>query len=88
MQRVVLPSIVVRAEAELDELAEGVELLGDELAGADDAEGALAVGGLDAGDAGDEGFERLVPGDGGEGAVLAEQGLGGAARRGEDVVFR
>ena len=39
--------VVASAEAELDEFAEGVELLGEELAGADDAEGFVAVALLD-----------------------------------------
>ena len=39
--------VVAGAEAELDEFAEGVELLGEELTGADDSEGFVAVALLD-----------------------------------------
>lgn len=79
--------VVGGAEAELDELAEGVELLGEELAGADDAEGVGAVLRLDGADAPDHGVDGFLPGDGDKGAVLAEEGCGGTAGGGENVVF-
>ena len=72
--------VVAGAEAELDELAEGVELLGEELAGADDAEGFVAVALLNVAEALDHGVESFVPGDGSENAVLAQERLFRAAR--------
>ena len=80
--------VVAGAEAELDELAEGVELLGDELAGADDAERVVAVSsaGLSR-KRSTMRVEGFVPGDGHELAVLAQERLFGAAGRVEDVVL-
>jgi hypothetical protein len=53
--------VVAAAEAELHQLAERVDLFGDELACADDAERVLAVFLLDGGELFDHDGESLVP---------------------------
>jgi hypothetical protein len=67
--------VVAGAEAKLNEFAEGVALFGEELAGADDAEGLVAVALLNVAEASDHGVESFVPGDGSEDAVLAQEWL-------------
>jgi hypothetical protein len=79
--------VVASAKAELDEFAEGVELLREKLAGADDAEGLVAVALLNVTEAMDHGIEGFVPGDGSEDAIFAKQRLFGAPRCSEDVML-
>ena len=78
---------VASGEAELNQLAEGVELLGEELTGADDSERVFAVALLDGGKVFDEGVESFVPRDRNEVAVLAQERLPGAAGVVEDVML-
>src|ERR1700736_3938612 len=66
--------VIAGAESELNEFTEGVELLGEKLAGADDAEGVTTVVLLDSSEALDHGVEGFVPGYGRELAILAEEG--------------
>ena len=79
--------VIARAQAKLNEFAEGVELLGEKLTGADDAERFVAMALLNIADAFDHSVEGFVPGDGNEHTVLPKQRLFGAARSGEDVVL-
>ena len=79
--------VIASAKAELNEFAEGVELLGKELPGTHNAERFVTVSQLDVAEAFDHGVEGLIPGDWCENAVLAEKGLLGATWCGEDVVL-
>src|ERR1700677_2351953 len=79
--------VVASAQAELDEFAERVELFCEELAGAYNAEGVVAVTLLDVQNAFDHGVEGFVPGDRNEHTVFAKERLSSASGSGEDVVF-
>ena len=80
-------AIVLGAEADLRQLAERVEFLGDQLPGADDAEGVFAVFGLHGGELFHHCGERSVPTDAGELAVLAEHRVFGSRVGLDHVVF-
>ena len=79
--------VVVGAEAKLHQFAKGVEFLGDQLSGADDAECARAVARLNAAYALHHHGDRFVPPDALQLAVLAQHGILGAPVGGEGVVF-
>ena len=82
--------VVGGAKAELDEFAEGVELLSEELAGADYAKGLRSVLGLERGDLFDHDAEGLIPADRHErraATSYAKERRGGAAGGVENVVF-
>jgi hypothetical protein len=72
--------MIAGAEAELDEFAEGVELLREKLPGAHNAERLIAVSLLNVAKPLDHGVECLVPGDRCENTVLAQEWLFRAAR--------
>ena len=82
-------AVVVRgAEPELHEFSERVELFGDELPGADHADGACAVPLLDVPERRRHGRQRVVPGNPGESSVAFEQRIPGATGGIERVVLR
>src|SRR5260370_19062578 len=79
--------VIAGAKSKLNEFAEGVELLGEELPGTHNTERFVTVPLLDVEKALDHRVECLVPGDWRENAVLAQEWLFSAAGRGEDVVL-
>ena len=80
--------VVARAEAELRELAERVELLGDELSGADDPDGVVAVLPLDAAKLRGHRADRLIPAHALQPAVAAQQRIAARACRRESFRAR
>src|SRR5439155_15252130 len=78
---------VVRAETQLDKLAQGVEFLRDELARADDAECAGTMALLNIAHAIDHLDDGFAPGDSLEASPLFEQRMHGAVRSGQRVVL-
>src|SRR5262249_10875302 len=79
--------VIVCAEAELHQFAERVEFFGDQLSGADHAEGAFTVPCLDRADTLYHYRERLIPRNARQPAIGAEQWILGAALGGDRMVL-
>ena len=79
--------VVIRAESELHQLAERVELFGHQLAGAQHAQRFRAVLRLRRAETLDHHVERLIPADPHQLAALAQHGIFGAILGVDRVVF-
>ena len=72
--------VIASAEAELNEFAESVELLREELASTNDSQRLVAMAQLDIAEALDHRIQSFVPGDWRENTVLTQERLFSAAR--------
>src|SRR5262249_1073359 len=79
--------VVPRPEAELDELPKRIKLLRNQLAGAENAKGVVAIFLLHVAEPTDQRQKRLVPADTDELAVFSQQRIASTSVRLDRVVF-